>query len=250
LEEADLNRELESLRSTLQQYNLDGARLRYTDTLLDLRTAIDGLVSTYGEMMEKYAWNEQNVIDVNIRLNTQVKELERMIDREVKLQFASYPSNQQDLLTRFFVVQESVDISNSKERRLQRPLDELEQRVAYIPRLESEIAELQSRVEDARRYRDAFRSEETTVGILSEQAKERTKYKVIEPAELPLAPFWPDKRKIIILGFVLGLALGGAFVFLTELLDNSFRRVDEVESVLGLPVLATIPKVEKLKVSR
>ncbi len=250
LEETDLNRELGSLRGRLQQYNLDAARLKYTDTILDLRTAIEGLVATYGEMMEKYAWNEQNVIDVNIRLNTQSKEMERMIDQAVKIQFSSYPSNQQELLTRFFIVQENVDIANSKERRLQQPLDELEQRVAYIPRLESEIAELQSRVEEARRYRDAFRSEETTVGILSEQAKDRTKYKVIEPAELPLEPFWPDKRKIIMLGFVLGLALGGAFVFLTELLDNSFRRVDDVESVLGLPVLATIPKVEKLKVAR
>ena len=61
---------------------------------------------------------------------------------------------------------------------------------------------------------------------------------------------WPDKKKIILIGFFLGLALGGCFVFLTELFDNSFKRVEDVEGALGIPVLATIPKIEKLKVMR
>jgi uncharacterized protein involved in exopolysaccharide biosynthesis len=200
--------------------------------------------------MEKYAWNEQNVIDVNIRLDNNIRQLERVVATAVGSQYAAYPVNQQELLTRLFIVQENMDILNSKTKRLKRPLDELEQRVHQIPRLESEIAELQDRVENARRYRDAFRSEERTVGILSEQVKDRTKYKVIEPAQLPLEPFWPDKKKIILIGFFLGLALGACFVFLTEMFDHSFKRVEDVEEALGIPVLATIPKIEKLKVMR
>jgi uncharacterized protein involved in exopolysaccharide biosynthesis len=147
-------------------------------------------------------------------------------------------------------VRENLDILNSREKRLQQPLDEIERRIELLPRLESEIAELENRVEDARRFRDAFMSEERTVGILSEQTKERTKYKVIEPAQLALAPFWPDKRKIILIGFVLGLALGATFVFMAELFDNSFKRVPDVEQSLGIPVLATIPRIEKLKLLR
>ncbi|MEE8577005.1 MAG: hypothetical protein V3T31_07095, partial [candidate division Zixibacteria bacterium] len=69
-------------------------------------------------------------------------------------------------------------------------------------------------------------------------------------AQLPLEPFWPDKGKIIVIGFILGLALGAGFVFLTELFDNSFKRVEDIEDALGIPVLATIPKIEKLKVLR
>ena len=250
LEKDDYDRERSTLESQLSEFNLGGARLKYTDTIIELRTTIDGLVAAYGNMMEKYAWNEQNVIDVNIRLDNNIRQLERVVAAAVGRQYAAYPANQQELLTRFFVVQENMDILNSKVRRLQRPLDELEQRVLKIPRLESEITELQNRVENARIYRDAFRSEERTVGILSEQVKDRVKYKVIEPAHLPLEPFWPDKKKIILIGFFLGLALGGCFVFLTELFDNSFKRVEDVEGALGIPVLATIPKIEKLKVMR
>lgn len=250
MERADYARELGALKSRLEEFKISNTRLRYTDTIIDHRTTIDGLVATYGNMMERYALNEQSVIDVNIRLNTNIRQLESVITDEVAAQYASYPENQRQLLTRYFIVEENLDILSSKEKRLRQPLDEIEQRVMLIPQLESEIAELQSRVDNARQYRDAFRSEEQTVSILSEQARERTKYKVIEPAQLPLEPFWPDKRKIIIIGFILGLVLGGGFVFLTELFDNSFKRVEDVEDALGIPVLATIPKIEKLKALR
>ncbi|UCD63390.1 MAG: hypothetical protein JSW34_11660 [Candidatus Zixiibacteriota bacterium] len=250
LERDDYRRELAALQSQLQGYNLAEARLKYSDSIVTLRTAIDGLVATYGNMMEKYAWNEQNVIDVNIRLNANMRFLEEAVQSAVGAQYGALPANQQQLLTRYFIVKENLDILNSKETRLQQPLDEINRRILLVPQLESEIVELQSRVENARRYRDAFRSEETTAGILSEQARDRVKYRVVEPAQLPLEAFWPDKRKIILLGFVLGLALGAAFVFLTELFDHSFRRVEDVEATLGLPVLATIPRVENLKVMK
>ncbi|UCG61994.1 MAG: hypothetical protein JSV52_01515 [Candidatus Zixiibacteriota bacterium] len=250
LDREDAERDLASLRARLDEFSLGGARLRYTDTIVELRTTIDGLISTYGSMTEQYGWNEQNVIDVNIRINNNVRQLEQIIGAAVARQYASYPTNQQELLTRYFVVQENVDILTSKEKRLRQPLVELEQRIVIIPRLESEILELENRVENARRYRDAFRSEERTAGILSEQVKDRVKYKVIEPAQLPLSPFWPDKKKIIVIGFVLGLALGAVFVFLTELFDNSFRKVEDVEEVLGVKVLATIPRIDKLRVMR
>jgi capsular polysaccharide biosynthesis protein len=84
------------------------------------------------------------------------------------------------------------------------------------------------------------------VAILSERARERTKYKIIEPARIPLAPFWPDQRKIMALGVLLGLIVGGAAIFLVEMFDHSFKRVEDVQEVLQLPVLATIPRIEKL----
>jgi uncharacterized protein involved in exopolysaccharide biosynthesis len=198
-------------------------------------------------MMEKYTWDDQNVVNVNIRINNYTQYLEDAIKAAAADQYASYPANQLDMLQRCFVLEETLDIDNSKQKRLQQSLDEIADRVNSIPRLQSQITELQNKVADARKYRDAFRSEEATVGILSEQAKERTKYKVIEPAQVPLVPVWPNKRNIVIIGIAMGLVLGGAFVFLIEILDNSFKRVDDVESELDLPVIATIPKIEKLR---
>lgn len=250
LEISDLATERESINRRLEQFGLDKTRLHFTDSLIELRAQIDAQVSTYANMMEKYSWDEQNVINVNIRLNDNMRLLEREVSRAADRQFASYPENQRALLRRYFVINEQIDVLESRVNRLQSALDRFDQRLAALPRLESEIAELERRAADARRYRDAFRSEETTVEILSERAKDRTKYKIIEPARVPLAPIWPDRRKIVIMGILLGLVIGGGAVFLAEILDKSFKRVEDVEELLQLPVLATVPKIDQLRFRR
>jgi capsular polysaccharide biosynthesis protein len=53
--------------------------------------------------------------------------------------------------------------------------------------------------------------------------------------------------KIGLMGLALGLVIGGGAVLLVELLDTSFKRVEDVEEVLGVKVLATVPKIENLK---
>ena len=87
-------------------------------------------------------------------------------------------------------------------------------------------------------------------GLNTAQARERTKYKVIEPAKIALAPIWPNKFKLLLLGLALGLVIGAGAVFVTELMDNSYKRVEDVENELGIPVLATVPKIDKLKMGR
>jgi len=73
------------------------------------------------------------------------------------------------------------------------------------------------------------------------------KFRVVEPAKLPLAPVWPDRQRILLMGIILGLFIGGAAAMLIELLDNSLRKVEDVEETLGLTVLGIAPKIEFVK---
>ncbi|MDH3937891.1 MAG: Wzz/FepE/Etk N-terminal domain-containing protein, partial [candidate division Zixibacteria bacterium] len=216
LESTNAASELRSLVSQLESYDLDKSRLEYTDTLVELRAEIDGQVATFAGLMEKYAWDEQTVVSANIRLNDNAGFLQRELAAAVDRQFASFPDNHRDLLARYFFVRENLDILNSRQSQLQLALDQIDTRLSEIPRLEAQITELERKATDARRYRDAFRSEETTVEILSERAKDRTKYKIVEPARVPLAPFWPDRKQILVMAFLLGLVIGGGAVFLAE----------------------------------
>jgi polysaccharide biosynthesis transport protein len=247
LDIVDYNRELEGLTGRMEDFGLTTARLKFSDSLVDLRTEIDGQVVTFATLMEKYAWNEQNVTNINFRLNANIRLLEQEIAGAVDRQFASYPDDHRKLLARHYVVKENIDILNSRVSQMQGSLRKIDERINRIPRKQAEVEELARRVEEARKYRDAFKSEEATVEILSERIKDRTKYKVIEPARIPLAPVSPDKVKITLMGFMLALVLGSATVLLVEILDNSFKRVEDVETALGLKVLATIPKIEQLQ---
>ena len=250
LEAKDYTNEQNSLEKQLREFKLDKLKFKFTDTIVELRTNIDGLISSYAGMMEKYPWNDQSVVNVNIRINDNTRLLENSIKNALEEEYSTYPENQKVILIRNVIVRENLDILNSKKRRLQQSLANIENNINKIPKLQSEIAELMNQVAEYRKYRDAFKTEETTVGLLSDRAKERTTYKVIEPAKLPLEPFWPNKRNIVLIGFVLGFVLGGGFVFMFELLDNSFKRVEDIEEELGVKVVATIPKIENYQLHR
>ncbi len=235
------------LMSRLKELDLDRSRLNHTDSLIRIRTSIDGQLTDLAGMMDAYEWTSQNVVTASVRLNNKVRVMEREISRQTAVQFDAFPADQQRLLEDFFVVSENMDVFNSKINKFQSSFERLTTRISVLPRLQAKITDLGQRVEAARRYRDAFQDEGRTVEILSEQAKERTKYKVIEPARIPLAPSWPNRKKIAVLGFMLGLVLGGVVALLAEIMDSSYKRTEDIEDDLDLPVIAVLPKIDKLK---
>ncbi|MDF1545283.1 MAG: hypothetical protein P1R58_09295, partial [bacterium] len=244
---SDFRERAAQLSSRLKELDLDRSRLNHTDSLIRLRTGIDGQVSDLAGMMGTYAWTAQNVITATVRLNNRIRAMEREIAGQTAIQFHAFPADQQKLLEDFFVATENEDVYNSKINQYQASFERLINRISALPRLQARITDLEQRVGAARRYRDAFQDEGRTVDILSEQAKERTKYKVIEPARIPLAPSWPNRKKVTVLGFMLGLVLGGVVALLSEIMDGSYKRTEDVEDDLGIPVIAVLPKIDKLK---
>jgi capsular polysaccharide biosynthesis protein len=74
-----------------------------------------------------------------------------------------------------------------------------------------------------------------------------SKYKVVEPARTPLEPFKPDRMRIVLMGIVLGLVIGAGAAVAVELMDSSFKKVEDIQDHLGLPVLGITPRMGFLK---
>ncbi len=66
--------------------------------------------------------------------------------------------------------------------------------------------------------------------------------RVIDPAELPEYPIKPNKRTNLMLGLLVGAALGLGLAFLIETLDQSIRTQEDIENKLGLPFLGVLPQ--------
>lgn len=67
---------------------------------------------------------------------------------------------------------------------------------------------------------------------------------IIESANLPASPVSPNHITNGLLGLLLGLTAGIGLAFLRERLDDRFKDREEVERVLGVPVLATVPRFQ------
>ncbi|MFH1678890.1 MAG: GNVR domain-containing protein [Candidatus Omnitrophota bacterium] len=76
-----------------------------------------------------------------------------------------------------------------------------------------------------------------------ENSENKTKFKIIEPARLPLRPTKPNKVKIDFLGLMLGGMIGFGCVYLVEYTDQSFKTAEDLKQAFNLPVFGTISKI-------
>jgi succinoglycan biosynthesis transport protein ExoP len=72
-------------------------------------------------------------------------------------------------------------------------------------------------------------------------ALDASNIRVVEPATVPTFPIRPRTRLIQLLSAISGLALGVGVAFLSESLDRRVRSPDDIERVLGVPILGVVP---------
>ena len=78
---------------------------------------------------------------------------------------------------------------------------------------------------------------------------ETSNIKVIDKAEVSRAPINTEKRRTLIMAFMLGLALGFGLIFLVDYLDRSIKSPEEAQMLLGVPALGIIPSTKAKAVS-
>jgi capsular polysaccharide biosynthesis protein len=64
---------------------------------------------------------------------------------------------------------------------------------------------------------------------------------IIESVKDPEKAVSPNKKLNIAIAFLLGLMISVGLAFLLEFLDNTFKTKEQVEQILGVPVIGTIP---------
>jgi capsular polysaccharide biosynthesis protein len=67
---------------------------------------------------------------------------------------------------------------------------------------------------------------------------------IVDNAVIPDKPVKPRKLLNVLIAFIVGLMVSMGLVFLLEFLDNTVKTSNDVENLLGIPVLGLIPKYQ------
>ena len=70
---------------------------------------------------------------------------------------------------------------------------------------------------------------------------------VIDEAPVPDAPSGPNRTLYVAVAFMAGLFLAVAIVVVLDMLDTRVRNAEQVEELLGLPVIGRIPQMKRVK---
>ena len=137
-----------------------------------------------------------------------------------------------------------VQVAQSHVASLQQSLQQVETQGVGQNKAEVELTGLQSAATSTRSMYEAFlgRLNQTQgqEGIQTPDAR------IISNAEVPGSPSFPKKALAIGIAVPAGLILGLMLAFAAERLDSGFKTTSQLESLLGVPVLSTIPEVANL----
>lgn len=119
--------------------------------------------------------------------------------------------------------------------------DSLAKKVSIVLRNDTRVMEIRCHAGDP----ESARQLADTVGkVFIEQVILLTKTDnicILDHAETPTQPFKPNIAANTLIGFTAGMFLAVSAVFLIEYLDDTVRDTEDVEKLLDVPVIATIP---------
>jgi polysaccharide biosynthesis transport protein len=180
----------------------------------DLQIERSKLSQIYREKHPDLQQLDAQIRQVNERLQSELQKMLRAVESEVKV-----ARGREDTL-----------LANMNDlRREARTLNEREAQATSLQREKDSAEELQGTV--------LKRLKET--GLTS--ALTTTNIRVVEAATVPTFPIRPRTQLIWTLSAIVGLVLGAGLAFLTDSLDNRARTADDIERVLGVPIVGMVP---------
>jgi uncharacterized protein involved in exopolysaccharide biosynthesis len=215
-----------------------------TNDIDQMRAQLENLLSRYTERHP----------DV-VRLKARILELERQAQAKAQRESdgdadSQAAPNQPVLLSPQYrtqyteITQEmrrlEADVADTK-----RQIATYQARVENTPKREQELLSLRRDYQNIQTTYDSLlaRKLEAEIAVNMERKQKGEQFRILDPAKQPQKPVKPDMRKLFIMIVGAGLAIGGGIIFLLEYLDNSFKRPEDIEADLELPVLCFVPQI-------
>jgi len=138
-----------------------------------------------------------------------------------------------------------IDSLETEIQKLEGQIQHYQRMVEDTPKREQELLSLNRDYQNIKDLYDSLlaRKLESDISVNMEKKQKGEQFRILDSAKMPEKPTEPDMQKLFIMIIAAGLGLGGGIIFLLEYLDTSLRKPEEIEEMVGLPVLCTVPRL-------
>ena len=134
------------------------------------------------------------------------------------------------------VLEEVISVLN-----LDMETEELADKITVTTPTDTRVMSINVEDADPKRARDIADAVRQAVGIQIQDIMDVDSVKTVEEANLPDHPSSPSVMRNTLIGAILGILISAGIIILIFMLDDTVKTPDDVETYLGLNVLASIP---------
>ena len=138
------------------------------------------------------------------------------------------------------------DSKKREEARLRSEIAQLQRRVETTPQMETELLTMTRDYDNlTKQYQDLLSKKfAASMAKNLEQAQKAERFNVLRPARVPTTPSFPNPLIVLPAGVGFGLVVMVLLIGIAEFRNPSFRSVARLTRITGLPVVASVPKID------
>jgi polysaccharide chain length determinant protein (PEP-CTERM system associated) len=155
------------------------------------------------------------------------------------------PAQIRQLRKEISLTNQAIADKTKEQEKVKEEIKVYQSRVQSTPAIEEQYKELTRGYQTALETYNSLlkKKEDAEMARELQQQQAGEQFRVLDPANLPAQPSFPNRPRFALGGFVGGVGLGMGLALLLELRDSSLRSERDVEIVLRLPVLALVPDI-------
>lgn len=151
-----------------------------------------------------------------------------------------------NIRAQIIVAESEIGALREERVKVSQKLEEYQKKLEMAPFIDEEYNTLTLDYQNAKNKYNEVANKLHNARIAQEMdtSQRGERFRIDRPANLPDKPSEPNRLLIILMGVVLGIGCGILLAALSEGLDSSVKASDELESIVGVPVLATVSFVD------
>jgi uncharacterized protein involved in exopolysaccharide biosynthesis len=234
------------LRGKLISENIDVSLLSLPKNIQDDNDRLKATISTLTDLLTRHSWRDPQVLNLNEEARLLLRAIDEKIHDHVGQKFPEKSREIKETIAGYLTRQVEIEFNRAKRSTLDNSIVEMQNRISSNPDIEITLQRLQSEIDNYRTLYELFvsRAQYAAINQSAKKVEAEAKYTITKPASLPLEPESPNRKKLAVMGLILGFALGAGSILIVEIFDDSFKKVEDVEKALGLTVIGTVPHID------